>query len=216
MSHYRNLGGGKRDANEPEVMKRFRFHGWHPEQISGNRLWDLNVYPPKQPAQRVVGVATCVFHVDVKMPGGTVTKAQGEKWEALAAKGIPVYVVRTAEDVDALVRGELLPWRPWDEEVRGMSGGTKRGARPGQVTPRGKGMRPPENGSDRLKPCGCKRSLGRCEHSGNYTPPRSKPVDAAKEAEETFAPPPTRPCVTCGVLEATVADLLCFPCSVAS
>lgn len=50
------------------------------------------------------------------------------------------------------------------------------------------GMSVPRNGRDAKKACGCLRSLGRCEHSGNYTPPRSTPVDAAKEAEATFAP----------------------------
>lgn len=117
MSHYRNLSGGARDVNEPEIMKHFLVHGWHPEQVSGNRLWDLNAYPPKQPSQRVHGVATCLFHVDVKTAKGKVTPAQAEKWTTLRAKGIPVYVVRTAEDVDALVRGELVAWEPEDDEV---------------------------------------------------------------------------------------------------
>lgn len=107
MSHYRNLGGGKRDANEPQIMKRFAAHGWHCEQISGNRLWDLNAYPPQY---RTMGVLT--YHVDVKMPDGKVTPAQAEKWTALHHKGIPVYVVRTEADVDALMSGELRPWVP--------------------------------------------------------------------------------------------------------
>jgi hypothetical protein len=163
MSHYRNLGGGRRDKNEPEIMQRFRHHGWHPEQVSGNRQWDLNTYPPHQPSERVTGAATLVFHVDVKGPKGKVEKAQRGKWKALSEKGIPVYVCRTEKDVDALVRGELEPWR----------------------------AEPPAR---KIAPLVVRTRLGRTvrtAYSGPaYTPPRSAPVDAAKEAAETFAPGP--------------------------
>lgn len=175
MSHYRNLGGGKRDSNEPEIMRRFRLRGWHPEQISGNRLWDLIVFAPPMVAD---GARRICFFVDVKMPDGKVTPAQEGKWRALAAKDIPVYVVRTAEDVDALMGGELAAWEPST-----------------------KGMAPPRKGALRTKPCGCLRALGRCEHSGPYAPPRSKSVDAAKEAEETFAPLASLQC--CDTLRVT-------------
>jgi hypothetical protein len=160
MSHYRNLGGGRRDKNEPEIMQRFRHHGWHPEQVSGNRLWDLNAYPPQN---RADWPATLVHHVDVKGPKGKVEEAQREKWAALSEKGIPVYVCRTEADVDALVRGELEPWR----------------------------AEPPAR---KIAPLVVRTRLGRTvrtAYSGPaYTPPRSAPVDAAKEAAETFAPVP--------------------------
>ena len=166
MSHYRNLGGGRRDTNEPEIMRRFRHHGWHPEQVSGNRLWDLNVYPPRKPTLTLQFTLVC--HVDVKGPKGKVEEAQREKWAALSAKGIPVYVVRTEADVDALVRGDLEPWRP--ETTRQQS--KLRGGR--------------------ARANHARLAAGMSVHAsitGNYTPPRSEPVDAAKEAAETFAPP---------------------------
>jgi hypothetical protein len=107
MSHYRNLGGGKRDANEPKIIRRFSLHGWHAEQISGNRLWDLICWPGgKHLAVRASWL------VDVKAEDGKVTPAQTEKWSDLAAKGIPVYVVRTEADVDAIVAGTAAPWGP--------------------------------------------------------------------------------------------------------
>jgi hypothetical protein len=148
-------------------MARFQHHGWHPEQVSGNRLWDLNAYPPKR-SMRAPGTAhfTLVCHVDVKGPKGKVEKAQRAKWKVLSEKGIPVYVCRTEADVDALVRGELKPWR----------------------------AEPPAR---KIAPLVVRTRLGRTvrtAYSGPaYTPPRSAPVDAAKEAAETFAPEACRP-----------------------
>lgn len=104
MSHYRNLGGGKRDDNEPEIMRRFQHHRWHVEQISGNRLWDLLCWPPGAGGWRIA------LLVDVKGPSGAPTTAQAEKWKALSDKGIPVYVARTPEDVDTIVAGSAEPW----------------------------------------------------------------------------------------------------------
>lgn len=116
MSHYRNLGGGKRDSNEPEIMKRFMSYGWHCEQISGNRLWDLLVWPGgarERIAQfHIHGGALRTYLVDVKEPKGGVTEAQEKKWAELHAKGIPVYIARTEADVDAIVAGTAKPWEP--------------------------------------------------------------------------------------------------------
>lgn len=189
MSHYRNLGGGRRDKNEPEIMQRFRHHGWHPEQVSGNRQWDLNAYPPKPTTTGTNNRCfTLVCHVDVKGPNGKVEAAQREKWKALSEKGIPVYVVRTEADVDALVRGELEPWRP---EAVGVRGGSK----PTLVTDTISeldALLGEANMTPYFHVKGCKGPPCACSKRGTpraaYIPPRSTPVDAAKEAAETFAP----------------------------
>jgi hypothetical protein len=211
MSHYRNLGGGRRDKNEPEIMQRFRYHGWHPEQVSGNRLWDLNVYPSKPTMTGTNNPCfTLVCHVDVKGPKGKVEDAQREKWKALAEKGIPVYVCRAEADVDALVRGVLEPWRPEPACDCGYivgrlktNGGHKDtcATRPGVATPgrrvpkgateerarqkRHTAQYGPPQGTTAQRLASAQREY---EASPHYTPPSSTPVDAAKEAAETFAP----------------------------
>lgn len=218
MSHYRNLGGGKRDSNEPQVMKRFRHHGWHAEQISGNRLWDLLAFPPQS---RTLPIAALV---DVKQPDGEVTKAQSEKWTALHALGIPVYVVRTEADVDALVGGTLAPWEPESKadrvaaRLRKMGMGATVVVRDGKPVPR-KGDAAKARAKGRSRLAQERLAAGSSVHAA-YTPPRSTPVahrsdceqvyhrdtrepctcgalDAAKEAEATFAPSPEPHCPRC-------------------
>jgi hypothetical protein len=203
MSHYRNLGGGRRDKNEPEIMQRLRHHGWHPEQVSGNRQWDLNAYPPRQPSERVTGAATLVFHVDVKGPNGKVEDAQREKWTALSEKGIPVYVCRTKADVDALVRGELEPWAP--EPVRAKVREVGEAMARTSVEARDEARRKGKGHTVRYETGLIQRKAealrgDRALRSG-YAPPRSTPVDAAKEAEETFAPPTSNECAQRGCTE---------------
>lgn len=181
MSIHRHAA--KRDTNEPTIRRRFAHHGWHTEQISGSGMPDLLAFNTQSIFAKVVRL------VDVKMAKGDVTKAQRSKWEYLRLQGIPVYVVRTEADVDALVGGTLEPWQPpMSERVPG-------------------GLR------KRLLP------------QRGYTPPRSTPVCAANEAEETFAPcacTREQPCAACskapimcsrcGALEATVGAY-CFPYS---
>jgi hypothetical protein len=270
MSHYRNLGGGRRDKNEPEIMQRFRAHGWHPEQVSGNRQWDLNVYPPRPTSTGSMNrCLTLVCHVDVKGSKGKVEDAQREKWAALSEKGIPVYVCRTEADVDALVSGELEPWQP---DVMGLKAtadalftpGRRVHLRPGvtgmghAVEPlmrdessikakvrevgesmartsveardeaRRKGRRVPKGGAEErerqrkhTETCGPKPSFApprpapvdvRTRPPGKvrkeWRPPQTQPVDAAKEAAETFAPPTVTPCenAKAGCANAAVDD----------
>lgn len=111
MSHYRRLGGGKRDSNEPQIVRRFGHHGWHVEQLSGTAIPDLLCWPmnPRSLTTDSEGLAASVL-VDVKEPKGTPTPAQVEKWKTLSEKGIPVYVARTEADVDAIVSGAAEPW----------------------------------------------------------------------------------------------------------
>lgn len=135
----------RRDDNEGEIRNAFKRHRWHTEALSAAGMPDLLAWPPHPPRGSEDGDRCCYASalVDVKGKDGTATEAQREKWTALAEKGIPVYVCRTAEDVDALVRGELMAWAP-----------------------------------DAWRPV---QRIG-------LTPPRSKPKEAAKAAEETFAP----------------------------
>jgi hypothetical protein len=193
MSHYRNLGGGRRDKNEPEIMQRFRHHGWHPEQVSGNRQWDLNVYPPRPTTTGTNNTClTLVCHADVKGPKGRVEDAQREKWEALSEKGIPVYVVRTEADVDALVRGDLEPWRPEAprKPLHNLRSPPRSGPKAGRKEDYSEACCPV------AKPCVVHKATAariadaqrEYEASPHCAPPRSTHVDAAREAEETFAP----------------------------
>lgn len=152
----------RRDENEPEIRKRFAAHGWHTEQVSGKGMPDLVCMKSVRHFGQTRPTPV-LFLCDVKMPKGRLKPAQEKKWTELAEKGIPVYVVRTEADVDALVRGELDPWRP-----------------------------------DAVKRAEARKVAAAIE---NYTPPRAKPVNASREAEETFAlspHPATCRCVTCG------------------
>jgi RNA-splicing ligase RtcB len=156
----------RRDANEPEIRSRFAHHGWHTEALSGTGMPDLLCLGDIQPLawrRSTHPHVRQVVLVDVKTPKGGFKPAQEKKWTALRAKGIPVYIARTADDVDAIVAGTAEAWAP-----RTLAAVTADAGRPLHVA------RAPGKGS---------RSVRR-----NYTPPRSKPVDAAKEAEETFAP----------------------------
>lgn len=201
MSIHRHAA--KRDSNEPAIRKRFAHHGWHTEQMNGAGMPDLLAWPSSMLAS---GGRHLCFLVDVKTPTGKVTPAQEEKWKALAEKGIPVYVVRTAADVDALVRGELAAWHPHDERQHHAKPCAKRlGARPvtrtrfGTPTPAT--YTPPRSKPvDRRCPKGCGKHgwdttnerTWRCADCGQ--PPDTAPVDAAKVAEETFAAPKAIKC----------------------
>lgn len=161
----------KRDANEPQIRKRFAAHGWHTEQVSSAGGWDLDCYPAHPNVTFRGAVRTVVAHVDVKDGDGRVTTAQQKKWTALRSPGIPVYVVRTEADVDALVGGTLAPWAP-------------------EANPRS--PRPPraQKTATRKEE---RKGKPRGSPKASYTPPRSKPVDVAKEAE-VFAPCPHPTC----------------------
>lgn len=161
-----------RDKNEPTIRKRFAHHGWHTEQVSGAGMPDLvafNLHSTFHPGVRLV---------DVKMPKGALKPAQVKKWAALRALGIPVYVVRTEADVDALVGGTLEPWSPEDRHLKPCVEAAKGCRCTGCVSIRKRGGTPTHDPSE--APTRVPRAA--------YTPPLSTPVDAAKEAEATFAP----------------------------
>lgn len=208
----------RRDENEPEIRKRFAYHGWHTEQVSGKGMPDLLVFACREVMDEHESLGTRAYGVrlvDVKMPKGTLKPAQVEKWTALRAKGIPVYVVRTVDDVDALVRGELGPWEPNESGravlatasadagkrlrvVREPGKGQKRAPRPAYDAPPSPDNRKGREFYGRIgEPPFAVRVESSGYDPGNPPIPRSdtsavvRALRAAQEAEATFAPAPT-------------------------
>jgi hypothetical protein len=150
----------KRDENEPDIIKALRANGCVVWQLSGKGIPDLLVLHKGKK-----------WLADVKMPGKPTTKPQEDAWEEAATKArCSVFILRTPEDAVKMLNNALQPWEPANLS---RAEATARRLRT-------LGMRA-EVVLDGGKP---KRLLARA----GYTPPRSKAVDAAKEAEETFAP----------------------------
>jgi len=104
---------------------------------------------------------------DVKMPGKPTTEAQEELWEKAATKAqCAVFILRTPADAVAMLNNALAPWEPTPCTWGHPGCKIRHSMSPEDATRRGTGTK-----------------SGR-----SYTPPRSTPVDAAKEAE-AFAPP---------------------------
>lgn len=203
----------RRDANEPEIRKRFVHHDWHTEQLSGAGMPDLLAWPWEPPTTE----RRSIF-VDVKDGDGKPTGPQVKKWTNLRVLGIPVYVVRTEADVDALVAGTLEPWGPEPRMPQTIpairreeweAAGERRAPRPHGNTKRackGDAAKARSSGKARLRTVAdaiAERSEKRLVEKGyigqavvNYAPPRSTPVDAAKEAE-VLAPAATYRCDFC-------------------
>lgn len=160
----------RRDANEPEIRKRFAYHGWHTEQVSGAGMPDLMCWPAHPGVTHRQTVKTASMLVDVKDGNGKPTKAQVSKWRHLRLHGIPVYVVRTEADVDALVAGTLEPWGPAPRMPQTIPAILRE-----EWEAIGQRRVPNHSTTSKRSP------------KASYTPPRSTPVDAAKEAE-AFAP----------------------------
>lgn len=203
----------RRDGNEPEIRKRLAHHGWHTEQLSGKGMPDLLCWPFTLANKE--GIATWgrrAVLVDVKEPTGKPTAAQVLKWRSLKDKGIPVYVARTPEDVDAIVAGTAEPWGVMEARPRKKRNKTAAPAVGGHVVSPEAFYLPPQRYRAKLsKP--------------SYTPPRTIPglgaemmqemrkppgqedyegalsraLKAAKEAE-VFAPPHDEPCQSPGCI----------------
>jgi hypothetical protein len=163
----------RRDDNEPEIRKRFAHHGWHTEQLSGKGMPDLLAMIARPAATAGKCCKPEYALVDVKEPTGKPTAAQVLKWQSLKDKGIPVYVARTPEDVDAIVAGTAEPWGLMEAKPRKRRGKTAAPAIGGHVVSTEAFYLPPQRYRAKLpKP--------------PYFPPRTLP-DVAREAE-TFAP----------------------------
>lgn len=169
----------KRDENEPDIIKALRAHGCVVWQLSGKGIPDLLVLHKGKK-----------WLADVKMPGKPTTTPQEDAWEEAATKArCSVFILRTPEDATKMLNNALQPWEPATSgegvEFTTLPGGWKKRHRCGK------------NGCRRLRPCVTHDDTQTTRRlvEENYTPPRSKPVDAAKEAE-VFAPPPKRlPCL---------------------
>lgn len=211
----------RRDVNEANLKGHIETHGLTVMQVSGKGLPDwvamIAGYDRTDPETGAFRhhVSERKWLVDVKTRDGYFKPAQIAQWTAWLAKGIHVYVVRTTEDIDAMLRGDLPPWAPSDAapvrkpkaHVPGVSKVVEFGqlchmdhcltskalgsswcATHGPSTPPRRGQQL-GGGKDRTKACGCLRRIGRCEHGGPYAPPRSSGLDAPAVAAETFAPP---------------------------
>jgi hypothetical protein len=197
----------KRDDNEPGIRSRFKFHGWHTETLSASGMPDLMVFHVRAHASGM-GFEPRTYLVDVKGKDGAPTKPQREKWAALAEKGIPVYVVRAEADVDALVRGELEPWRPEPKCDCGYIVGRLKtnGGHKATCATRAEHTNADAALADLARRYAeredtliAKRAAAELKRRGLT---RTQPVDAAKEAAETFAPPPEAPpCTYLGCAE---------------
>lgn len=172
MSIHRHAA--RRDANEPAIRTRFSSLGWHTEQLSGAGMPDLIVFHMGGHA-RPYPAGTVVSLVDVKMPKGKVTPEQMKKWTELHGKGIPVYVVRTEADVDALVGGTLEPWAS-DDGASKHNGSPRRKLTLGQATynpPRSTPVDAAKGTEETFAPCTCTREQECASCSRLFTPPYS-------------------------------------------
>lgn len=66
----------RRDANEPEIRKRFAHHGWHTEQVSGAGMPDLMCWPKTNGRG---GWRICLL-VDVKHGPSVATSPNYPPW----------------------------------------------------------------------------------------------------------------------------------------
>lgn len=193
----------KRDENEPDIIKALRAHGCVVWQLSGKGIPDLLVL---QKGKK--------WLADVKMPGKPTTKPQEDAWEEAATKArCSVFILRTPEDAARMLNNALHPWEPAPPEVvfciamgcgeyprHGTLHCARHAPRKGDAAKRRKTpalkvyQHCSVNGCERGERCGkvvaTSTGMGHAIRplSESYTPPRSKPVDAAKEAEGTFAP----------------------------
>lgn len=205
-----------RDSNEGEIRARFEHHGWHVESVNQEGKWDLDCYPPFGVTGQVPLLARVVVHVDAKMPDGRIERAQVDKWKALRALNIPVYVARSEADVDAIVSGSAAPWRP-DAPGRVRDARKGRAFRPGTDKARSvaemckvdfcttsavPGTKPLRCAKHAPTPRGSRASpmATKAVVPSNATEHRA--LLAATEAEATFAPgpvhcSPSTPCAHC-------------------
>ena len=186
MSRYRKGAGGKRDENEPDIIKALRAHGCVVMQLSGKGIPDLLVLRNGTK-----------WLADVKMPGKPTTEAQEELWEEAATKArCSVFILRTPEDAQKMLNNALQPWEPVMPK-----------ARANDVTAH---ERRPRKGDAAKAPHQLDALAKRL--GAGYIPPRSKPVDAAKEAEATFAPADDghQPCAHSGCTKRVIGSDTCM------
>ncbi len=163
----------KRDKNEPAIVKTLEANGCLVWPLSGKGIPDLLVFYRRKNAKGAE-LERRTFVADVKGAKEKPTPAQVEKWTALTALGFSVFVLRTPEDAVAMLNNALQPWEPPAGTLATLGNVMKR-------VPR-------KNGAAGRRKVEFNDAIEEVFASRGYTPPRSTSVDAAKEAEETFAP----------------------------
>lgn len=119
------MRASKRDRNEPEIRRRAEALGF---------LWLENTASTKGRPDACLLCNGHTYWCEVKAPGESFTPAQVEEFPHLIAKGVPVYVLETPNDVVRLQQGALRPWAPSDVQVVRSAKGRhtkKRKYRPG-------------------------------------------------------------------------------------
>lgn len=196
MSRYRKGAGGKRDENEPAIIKVLRAHGCVVWPLSGKGIPDLLVMRKGKK-----------WLADVKMLGRPTTKPQEDAWEEAATKAnVSVFILRTPEDATKMLNNALEPWEPAEPKRLSPSHSCKNCegiqpetclVNPHRIPRKSDAAKARTEGRKRLD---FERDAVTGLPAAYYTPPRSTPVDAAKEAE-VFAPPATgdfTPCTRTG------------------
>lgn len=118
------MRGQKRDRNEPEIRRRAEALGF---------LWLENNASTRGRPDACLLRNGRTYWCEVKVPGEPYTPAQMEAFPRLIAKGVPVHVLTTLDDVRRLAAGTLRAWSPERvEKVWSPAGGRKnRAHRPG-------------------------------------------------------------------------------------
>jgi hypothetical protein len=165
----------KRDKNEGAIIKALEANGCIVWPLSSKGIPDLLVFYRRKRGDLWNRQHT-TFVADVKGPKEKPTPAQVEKWTALTNLGFSVFILRTSEDAVSMLNNALQPWEPASFDVGQSEREQMMGKPPSKMRARANQQR-----------LAAGMSIN-AAISGNYTPPRSKPVDAAKEAEATFAP----------------------------
>lgn len=110
----------RRDRNEPEIRRRAESLGF---------LWLENNASTKGRPDACLLRNGQTYWCEVKEPGASYTPAQVREFPRLIAKGVPVYVLETPDDVARLWKGWLKAWSPSDAEVVRDAKGQRRGKR---------------------------------------------------------------------------------------
>ena len=102
------MRASKRDSNESAIRNRAEALGF---------LWLENNASTKGRPDACLLRNGQTYWCEVKEPGASYTPAQVEEFPRLIAKGVPVYVLETPDDVHLMVKGALRPWAPSDAMV---------------------------------------------------------------------------------------------------
>lgn len=180
----------KRDAVEPAIIATLRAHGAVVWQMSGAGITDTLVFYRRR-LGRSMDRERRTFVAEIKGAKGKPTPAQVKRWTELANYGFSVFILRTPEDAVAMLNNALSPWEPERCDCHKKNVACIHVAKR-ILRNRGDGGK----GRKRMKADASPELMAAFKVLlPGYNPPRSTPVDAAKEAE-VFASPEmvTREC----------------------